>query len=347
MILKAAVIQQTGDIRYQEIERPSCGETDVIVKVSACGICGSDTPRILTNWKYPVPGIPGHEFSGTIAEKGAAVDQFAIGDAVVVQPLIPCRQCQNCLAGHFSVCDAITMIGADIRGGYAQYVRVPAANILSAAGIDPEEAALLEPCAVALYGVMGIEPKLGDTVAIFGMGTIGQLALQWFKIYGVQRIIAIDISEKKLAESKALGADHCINARLSDAVEEILTITGGVGVDIAMEVAGSKITQEQCLLAARKKGKIGYLGIARSDILLKEAAFESIFRHELTIKGFWNSYTAPFPGAAWEKSIDYVRAGKLNLRSLISHRFALREVEQAFAMIQARQEEYNKILLIP
>lgn len=345
--MKAAVIYKTGDIHYTDITDPICGAGDVIVKVSACGICGSDSPRILTDWKYPVPGIPGHEFSGTIVELGKEVKGFMTGDAVVAQPLIPCRECSNCKAGHFSVCDHITMIGADIHGGYAEYVRVPATNILKADGIAPEEAAMIEPCAVALYGVLGITPKLGDTVAVLGMGTIGQLVLQWFKLHGVQTVIAVDISEKKLAESKALGADYCLNAKTTDIVQEILELTGGAGVDIAMETAGSKITQEQCLLVTKKKGKVGYLGIARSDILLKEKSFESIFRHELTLKGFWNSYTAPFPGAAWEKSIAYLRQDKIELKSLISHRFALKDVEKAFAMIQARKEEYNKILLIP
>lgn len=344
--MKAAVIYGSGDIRYAQMPDPVCGEDDVILKVSACGICGSDSPRILSGWKYPVPGIPGHEFSGEIVELGKHVKNFSLGDAVAAQPLIPCQSCLHCRSGHYSMCDHITMIGADIHGGYAEYVRVPATNILKTGNISMEHAALLEPCAVALYGVLGIQPCMGDTVAILGMGTIGQLVLEWCKIYGVRRIIAVDISEKKLAEAKALGADYCINGLTSDVEKEILEITQGQGVDIAMETAGSKITQEQCLLITKKQGKVGYLGIARTDILLKERSFESIFRHELTLKGFWNSYTAPFPGAAWEKSIAYMQDGRLALDNLISHRFSLEEVTSVFSMIQARQEEYNKILFV-
>lgn len=345
--MKAAVIHATGDIRYETIQDPTCGADDVIVKVSACGICGSDSPRILSNWKYAVPGIPGHEFSGTIVERGNKVKHLAIEDQVVVQPLIPCNTCTFCKSGNYSVCDHITMIGADIHGGYAEYVRVPASNVLKIENIPLEEAALIEPCAVALYGVFGIEPKLGDTVAILGMGTIGQMVLQWLRLYGVKKIIAVDISEKKLAESKALGADYCLDAKTTDVVAEILELTDGMGVDIAMETAGSKITQEQCLLVTKKKGKVGYLGIARSDILLKEKSFESIFRHELTLKGFWNSYTAPFPGAAWEQSIAYLSQHKIALEPFVSHRYPLQDVEKAFSMIKERKEEYNKILLIP
>lgn len=345
--MKAALVYKSGDIRYGETADPVCGDDDVVLRVGACGICGSDTPRILNHWKYPVPGVPGHEFAGTIIEKGKRVSRFKVGDRVVAQPLIPCHSCENCKSGHYSVCDDITMIGADIHGGYAEYARVPASNVLAIDGMDPEDGAMIEPCAVALYGVLGIAPKLGDTVAILGMGTIGQLVLQWFKLCGVSRVIAVDISEKKLAESKALGADVCLNAKDTDIEQAILALTNGVGVDIAMETAGSKITQEQCLLVTRKKGKVGYLGIARSDILLKEKSFESIFRHELTIRGFWNSYTAPFPGEAWTRSIAYIGAGKIRLKELVSHRFALNDIETTFHMLQERKEEYNKILLIP
>lgn len=344
--MKAAVIYGTGDIRYADIEDPKCGAEDVIIQVSACGICGSDSPRILKDWKYPVPGVPGHEFAGKIVEVGKNIQGFSLGEAVVGQPLIPCKQCLHCKSGFYSVCDDITMIGADIPGGYAEYVKVPASNVLKVGDINLQQAALIEPCAVALYGVLGIEPKMGDTVAILGMGTIGQLVLQWCKIYGVRRVIAVDISEKKLAEAKALGADYCINGLKSDVVKEILELTNGLGADIAMETAGSKITQEQCLLVTKKRGKVGYLGIARTDILLKEKSFESIFRHELTLKGFWNSYAAPFPGAAWEKSINYIQDNRIELEKLISHRFPLKDVKDVFTMIQNRSEEYNKILLV-
>lgn len=345
--MKAAVLYSVGDIRYSDVADPECGAGDVIVKVSHCGICGSDSPRILSQWKYPLPAVPGHEFSGVIASVGKDVGNVAVGDRVAVLPFIPCGRCVYCQSGNYSMCDHNTMLGADIYGGYAEYARVPAGNILPVGDIELAHAAMLEPCAVALYGVLGIAPKIGDTVAVLGMGTIGQLVLQWLRIAGVKRIIAIDISEKKLAESEALGADYCINATKEIVIARIMELTQDLGVDIALETAGSKVTQEQCLLVTKKHGKIGYLGIARSDILLKEKSFESIFRKELVVKGFWNSYSAPFPGEAWTKSLEYVAAKRIKLDGMISHRFALSEVKEAFAMIASRREEYNKIMFIP
>lgn len=346
--MKAGVLYNTGDIRYEDFEDPKCGDNDVIVKVMACGICGSDSHRILHNWRYEVPAIPGHEFSGIVHEIGKNVTNFKTGDRVIAIPFIPCNECEHCKSGHYSMCDTHGMIGAKAYGAYAELAAVPATNLIKIDDeIDFESAAMIEPSAVALHGVLGIKPSIGDTIAIFGTGTIGQLAIQWLKIAGAGNILAVDISPKKLEEAKAVGADYCINAKSVDAIEKIMELTNGRGVDIAIECAGSKITQEQCLLVTKKKGKIGYLGIAYSDIHLKEKSFENIFRRELTLMGFWNSYSAPFPGQEWYKSMEYVKNGKLNLKSMISHRYKLSEVKEAFDMINSRKEEYNKIMLIP
>ena len=114
--MKAGVIYATGDIRYADFPDPSCGADDIIVKVAACGICGSDSPRILSGWKYPLPGVPGHEFSGTVVEIGKNVKNFKAEDKVAVQPFIPCCSCDNCRTGYVSMCDGAQMIGADMPG---------------------------------------------------------------------------------------------------------------------------------------------------------------------------------------------------------------------------------------
>ncbi|GFZ31608.1 galactitol-1-phosphate 5-dehydrogenase [Clostridium zeae] len=344
--MKAAVLHSVGDIRYENIEIKPYGDDEVKIKVKAAGICGSDPPRALKKWKYPVPAILGHEFSGYIAEVGKNVKGFEVGDRVVAVPLEPCHQCEYCKKGQFSLCESYDMLGATSFGGFAEYVNVKASNVLKIDDIDYEEAAMIEPLAVALHGVLNINPQLGDTVAVLGAGTIGQLTIQWLKVSGVERIIAVDISDKKISEAMSLGADIGINALKENPVEKIMELTNGFGVDICIECAGSKITQEQCLLVTKKKGKIGYQGIGHAGIELSEAAFEGIFRRELTIQGFWNSYSAPFPGQEWFKSIEYVKQKKIKLKQLISHRFSLEDTAKAFEMIGARKEEYNKIMIV-
>jgi L-iditol 2-dehydrogenase len=344
--MKAAVLHGVGDIRYEEIELRPYGDDEVKIKVMAAGICGSDPPRALKKWKYELPAILGHEFSGYVVEKGKNVTNVEVGDKVVAVPLQPCNECEYCKKGQFSLCENYEMIGATQFGGFAEYANVKASNVLKIDDIDYEEAAMIEPLAVALHGTLNIHAQLGDTVAVLGAGTIGQLTIQWLKISGVERIIAVDISDKKIEEAIALGADIGINAMKENPVEKILELTNGLGVDISIECAGSKITQEQCLLITRKKGKVAYQGIGHAGIELSESAFEGIFRRELNLQGFWNSYSAPFPGKEWFASIEYLKQKKIKLQELISHRFSLEDTAKAFELIGSRKEEYNKIMIV-
>ncbi len=344
--MKAAVMYGLEDIRFEDIPIPTYNDDEVLVKVMVVGICGSDTSRVFKKWRYPLPAILGHEFSGVIVQKGKDVRNFDIGENVVGIPLLPCFTCHNCKKGNFSLCDNYKMTGSHSYGAFAQYIAIKSELLLAIDDIDFEEAAMIEPLAVALHGVLNIEPCIGDTVAVLGCGALGQYVIQWLKIAGVAEIIAIDISDKKLIESTKIGATHTINALKADVVEECYKITAN-GVDITMECAGSNITQEQSLLITSKKGKIAYLGIAYSDITLSEKAFESIFRKELLIKGMWNSYSAPFPGKEWLETIRYIKKGKLQLKHMISHRFPLSKTMDAFKMIKSRTEEYNKVLILP
>ncbi|WP_071396176.1 galactitol-1-phosphate 5-dehydrogenase [Bacillus tuaregi] len=345
--MKAAVLYSENKIVYQDIEIDACKADEVKIKVMAVGICGSDTHKMTSQWKYALPAIMGHEFSGYIVEKGSDVTNYQIGDRVLGVPFEPCHKCEYCLRGQFSLCENYGMIGSKSFGAFAEYVNVKASNVLPIGDMDYEEAAMVEPLAVALHGVLGIEPRIGDIAAVFGAGTIGMLAIEWLKIAGIKKIIAIDISDEKLQEAVNRGCDKSINPVKEDLLEKINEYTNGLGVDIALECAGSKITQEQCLLITRKKGKVGYLGIAYSDVHLSEKAFENIFRRELTLKGFWNSYSAPFPGEEWITSIDFINKGKINLKELISHRFKLEDTQRAFNMMINREEPYGKVMIKP
>ncbi|TWI59312.1 galactitol-1-phosphate 5-dehydrogenase [Halalkalibacter nanhaiisediminis] len=345
--MKAAVLHSENHFIYQDMESFECQNDEVKIKVMAAGICGSDTHKMVSKWKYPLPAIMGHEFSGYVVEKGSDVANVEIGDRVVAIPFLPCHTCEYCKSGVYSLCEDHGMIGSKSYGGFAEYVNLKATNVLPIGNMDFEEAAMIEPLAVALHGVLHIQPRLGDVAAVFGVGTIGMLAIQWLKIAGVKEIIAIDISDEKLAEAKAMGCERTINPLQDNLIEKVHEYTNGLGVDVALECAGSKITQEQCLLITRKKGEIGYLGIAYSNVVLSEQAFENIFRKELTLKGFWNCYSAPFPGEEWTKSIDFILKGRIKLKELISHRFPLEETQKAFDLMINRKETYGKVMIIP
>lgn len=181
------------------------------------------------------------------------------------------------------------------------------------------------------------------------------LTIQWLKIAGVKTIVGIDIQSEKLKQALDLGVTDTIDPSVQDLEEEISRITNGLGVDIAMECAGTKITEEQCLLVTKKGGKIGFQGITYSDVLIKQRAFEKIFRSELTIKGFWNSYSTkgfwnsystPFPGKEWFDSITFLESGRLSASHMISHRFPLEYLQRAFDLAVNRSESFNKIMIM-
>lgn len=346
--MKTGVLIALNKFTIQNADTPIPESNEVLIKVMACGICGSDIHKMQTQWNYGFPKVIGHEFSGEVVEIGSNVKKFNVGDRVTVAPLIPCMECEYCREGKFQLCDHYQMIGTHRMGGFSQFTTVPESNLIKIPdSISFEEAAMVEPLAVAAHGIMGLNPQIGDTVAIFGLGTIGLLTVQWLRLAGIKRIIGIDIDNEKLKSAQFYGVTDVINTREMDLESKISELTDGQGVDISIECAGSKITEEQCLLITKKAGKIGYQGIAYTDVLLQRKAFENIFRREYTVKGFWNSYSAPFPGKEWFHSISFIEQNKFNLTQMISHKFDLQDLQTAFDIAVNRTELYNKIMIYP
>lgn len=346
--MKAALLTSLNHFEIKEIDKPIPQENEVLVKVKAAGICGSDIHKMQSEWKYALPMVMGHEFAGEVEAIGSSVKEVSVGDRVAIAPLLPCNECIYCKSGKYQLCDHYQMIGSHNYGGFEEYCIVPETNVINIGQkISYEEAAMIEPLAVAAHGVMGLDPQVGDQVAVFGLGTIGILSVQWLRLAGVKKIIGIDIDPKKLEEAKKYGVTDTINSLEESLEDRINELTSGMGVDIALECAGSKITEEQCLLITRKGGKIGYQGIAYTDVLLRQQAFENIFRREYTLKGFWNSYSAPFPGKEWTHSVGFIESGQINLRDMISHRFGLEDIQKAFNLTVNREESYNKVMIFP
>lgn len=345
--MQAALLKDLNKFVIEEVEKPAPKADEVIVKVMAAGTCGSDSHKMVSGWKYGYPSIMGHEFSGIVTELGTDVKDIKVGQRVAVAPFIPCFKCHYCQIGLFQMCENYSMLGQQRPGGFEQYVAAPARNLLDIGDMSYEEGALIEPMAVAAHAVMGIKPELGDSAAVFGLGTVGDLVVRLLMAAGVTNIIGIDIDDKKLAKGLEEGCTHVINSMNEPLEDKIQEYTDGLGVDIAMECAGSKITEEQTLLVTKREGKVGFVGIAYADVMLHQKAFENIFRHEITLKGFWNSYSAPFPGREWTNSIDLVNSGRLKIKDLITHRYELKDMQEAFDMITTRSESFNKVMFYP
>ncbi len=204
--MRAWVLHGIGDLRFETVEKPALKLGEVLVQVRAAGICGSDIPRIYQNGAHVHPLIPGHEFSGVVAEVGAGVDTAWLGQRVGVFPLIPCMACAPCQKEHYEMCRQYRYIGSRQDGAFAEYVAVPVWNLLRLPeSVSLEEAAMLEPMAVAVHAMRRIHPSATDTVAVCGLGTIGLFLVMFLKEAGVGRVLTIGNKESQRRAAGELG----------------------------------------------------------------------------------------------------------------------------------------------
>ncbi len=348
--MQAAVLEAAGDLRYETVPVPaSLGPRETLVKVMAAGICGSDIGRVMVTGTYRFPTIPGHEFAGVVEAVGAEVTNVAPGDRVAVAPLLPCMQCDACQRGHYSLCDDYGFLGSRTDGGFAQYVRAPARNLVRFPDtIGFEEAATIESAAIILHGIRKIELRAGDSAAVIGIGALGYFAVRLAKLSGARPVIAVDIDEAKLALAREAGADLCLHAADPALHRRIREATGGLGADVVLETAGNNAGRETAIHAARKQGTIVIYGSAHHDVVYKPATFERVLRHELRLVGSWNSYSVPFPGKEWFDLIRMIEAGELSARPLISHVRPLHDAPRIFKEIAERSfGGYSKVIFLP
>ena len=346
--MHAAVLHAPGDLRCESAPVPSIGAGEVLIKVAACGICASDVPRVQTVGAHKMPIIPGHEFAGEIVQKAGDAEGPAIGESVTVFPLIPCRRCPYCEAGAYEVCDSYDYLGSRSDGAYAEFVKAPAWNAIPVPeGVPLEHAALTEPAAVALHAVRRFDVAGGDIVVVLGAGPIGVLAAQWARAFGAGRVLLVDIVPEKLDMAAELGFDSCINAQECDPVAAVIDATEGIGADLVIEAVGVPQTVAQSLRMARKLGRVVLMGNPSADVALPQKVAHDILRKQLTIKGTWNSTYAPAPPSDWHDALAAMRDGTIRIGPLITHRFPLSRVHEAFAMLAAREQPVGRAILLP
>lgn len=347
--MKTLNLYGIDDIRFEESPEPVIeSEHDVIIKVEAAGICGSDLSRYKKLGPYHSGMTFGHEFAGTVAETGSAVSNVKVGDRVAACPTYACGKCLECKSGYPSRCRELIVIGSKVPGAFAEYVKLSSEHVIPLPSeVDSKTAALIEPAAVVAHGFYRTQIRPGATVAVMGAGSIGLLAIQWARIFGAKTIIAIDIDTKKLDIALEVGADYVIDARSAAPHDAILEFTDGAGVDLAVESAGSPITSSQVLALPRKGGEVVYLGIPYADISIERFYFEKIVRNELTIHGSWNALSAPFPGKEWTNTIYYMKTGQLSGEKMISHHVPLSEGPGMFKQLTDRKIDAVKVLLHP
>lgn len=340
--MRAAVLNEPGNITVDDVAIPSIGPADLLVKVAACGVCGSDIPRMNFAGAYYHPIICGHEFSGHVEAMGEEVSGFAVGDLVTVPPLLPCRRCESCALGHFSLCEDYGYFGSRRNGAYAQYVDVPADNAMKMpADMDPRAAAMMDPAAIARHAMLRTAMAEGKSVAVIGAGPIGLFAIQWARLSGASRVLAVDINQQKADMAKEAGATLTAT---SDA--EALELAGR-GFDVVIESAGVPSTIALALRLAARRGEVAYIGIPHRLVELDKATFGHLLRFEVSLHGCWNSFSAPFPGREWQESAEKLASGELKWEFMITHELGLDKLPDMMKQLHDQSVFSSKVLFLP
>lgn len=333
--MKAAVLHEKKDIRYEDIEKPVLEKDEVLIKVKYTGICGSDMPRVLADAAHYYPIVLGHEFSGEVDEVGEDVSGLSVGDRIAAAPLVPCHQCIDCKQGNHAQCKNYSFIGSREAGSWAEYLKIPAINAVKLPdGVSFKQGAFYEPTTVGLHGLFVMDFKGGKDVAIIGMGTIGLLTMQCAKALGARRIFAFDIDDERLAVAHEYGADICLNTGDSNFKDIVESETQGRGLPMVIETAGVEFTEKLSLELAANKGNVMFIGTPSKEITLSPGEFEHMNRKELTLRGSWMSYSAPYPGREWQLAGYYFKNGLIKIDKLIDREIPLKEIDKAFRDIE-------------
>ncbi|MCX8064672.1 MAG: galactitol-1-phosphate 5-dehydrogenase [Candidatus Hydrogenedentes bacterium] len=321
--MKALRLYAPGDIRFEEVPTPFPKQDEMLIRVLACGVCGSDIPRVFDNWAHRYPLIPGHEFSGEVVEVGGDTGKDWIGKRVVIYPLIPCGKCSACYSGLPTQCINYDYLGSRRDGGFAEYVAVPRDNVIPVPeGISGEVSALTEPSAVALRAVRKSSINAGDTVLIVGVGTIGLLIGFWAQLAGAS-VMMMDVVIEKLRFAKKLGFQYLVDANQPDVVDWVRK-RSDMGVDVVFETSGHYSGLEKAIMSARVNGKIVLVGNPIGDkISIESKVYGEILRRELSIIGIWNSNRLEYPKNEWSVVLQEFRRERVPFEKLITHKVSL------------------------
>ena len=349
--MKALVFIEPGKIRLEEKPIPKVGPTDALVRITTTTICGTDV-HILRG-EYPVrPGLTiGHEPIGVIEELGSAVESvYKKGQRVVVGAITPCGQCFTCLDDRKSQCQGLAAggwrFGNTIDGSQAEYLLVPyaTANLQYIPDNVTDEQVLMCPdiMSTGFAGAENGNVKIGDSVVVFAQGPIGLCATAGAKLKGATLIIAVDGIPDRLAIAKKMGADITINYNQVDPVEEIMRITKGRGVDVAIEALGTQGTFESCMRVLKLGGTLSSLGVYSGKLSIPAESFVAgLGDHKIV--------TSLCPGGKerMRRLLNVVRSGRVDLRHLVTHEYRLDQIEEAYDLFMSQRDGVLKIAIKP
>ena len=339
--MRAVVLTGVGQVEVQDRPDPVAGPQHVLVHVDVASICGTDAHQYEGRIDSPFPRVPGHDFAGTVVAVGAGVDEGLVGQQFAVKPSLPCGECAACAGGPSLDCAKKKLIGLWSDGCFAELVAVPRVNLVPIPeGVPIWGAALLEPFAVALNCIDRLQIKLGDTVLVLGQGPIGLAVARFAALSGAGRLVVTDVREEVFAVSRAFGATDCLDSRTEGLTDTLLVMTDGRGADIVIETSGSPEASATVIDLVRKEDKASFIGYAND---LPGIPVVPMMLKTATVFGIGGNGGR----GQYERSLELIRAGRVDLDPLVTHRFPLEDAAEAFEVASTKRDGAIKVLLEP
>jgi L-iditol 2-dehydrogenase len=343
--MKSLLLSAYNQLEISEMPVPAVGAGDVLVRVEACGICGSDVHGYDGSSGRRIPPIVmGHEAAGTVAAVGAGVEGYSAGDRVTFDSTVYCGECAFCKRGEMNLCDNRQVIGVscgDYRrhGAFAEYVVVPQRILYHLPeGISFAEAAMLEAASVALHGVRLSGAAGGETALVIGAGMIGLLTLQAARAAGCARVLIADVDETRLNMAKQVGADEVLHASGADLLAQVMKLTERRGVDLVFEAVGRNETVAGAVDCTRKGGTATLIGNIQPEVTLP---LQKVVTRQLRLQGSCAS------SGEYPQAIELIASGKINVKPLITAIAPLEEGPRWFERLHAREPNLMKVILTP
>ena len=341
--MKTLLLSKYRHLELMDAPVPSPGPDEILMRVAACGICGSDVHGYDGSSGRRIPPIVmGHEAAGTIEAVGADVTGLSVGDRVTVDSTVYCGECANCLRGDINLCDRRQVLGVscgDYRraGAFAEFVAVPARIVHRLPDNLPyAEAALLEAVAVALHAVSLVPIVAGSTALVVGAGTIGLLLQQALRVAGCSRVFVADVDSTRLKLSQELDATETLSAQ--DVARQVLDRTNGVGADIAVEAVGKSETVNAAIDSVRKGGSAILVGNISPDVTLP---LQKVVTRQIRLQGSCAS------AGEYPRAIELISSGQIRVKPLITAVAPLEQGPHWFERLYAREPNLMKVVLAP
>ena len=328
--MQAGVLKDVNDVSYMTVADPQLESGDLLIRVKAATVCGTDI-RILRGKKTAgirYPSILGHEFAGEVVENGGH-SQFKKGQAVCVCPQFACGHCERCIQGTENLCRNLTSMGYEIDGAFAEFVRIPSRGVATGnvffvpEGLTFEQAALAEPLACVMNGQERVGVKLGDVVAVLGAGPIGILHIKLARRAGARRIVVSEPNPLRREAAVKAGADLAVDPTTENLFKRVLEASDGLGADVVIVAIGVPALANDAIRLARQRGRISlFAGFSMG--VHAELDVNAIHYNELTVTGSFGLSRLQF-----ERSLNMIASGHLEVDSLLTHRFGLRDIQKA------------------